>query len=713
MMRLLNAICLVLLIGGSTPLIADQPAHLIPAPQQVRFASTEAPFVFQKKILRVTAPQNSNFEKHLEFFSNLIERRNMTLTRYQRNASNATIRIQIDNSFGPEQYRIKVTEADISITVSGLKSLSRATATMLQLICQAKNHSIPAQTIDDHPTSDYRNVMIDLGRNPHSLRCLYETIDFLWFYKVDSLHLHLTDDQRFAFPSKHFPKLQSDDRAKISWDEFVQLEQYAVTRGITLIPELEVPGHSTILRQKYPETFGKTTTDLASLPKARAGIKKLLDELIEVFPSSPWIHIGGDEAYGVPEDIQRDLINDLHQYLKSKGKQTLVWEGPSQGKGDNKVHPDVIHINWRTINFPADKMLAAGHRVVNAAWDPLYVVDHYPRTNFSMATPQYIYETLDLYRFAHFNPDIETFANPIRVPDRSNVIGFCMPWWEGREENWHTMMLPRIIPMADVAWNGTNRDLDQFELRQRALEVEREKYFCPIQIDTSLLHIPDDFVFHEKVDVSLSRHSCDEGNIRFTVDGSTPTANSQEYTSKIELNRTTKFRSAIFGSDGEQIGHELRRNFSFVDVAKVNPRNVAFGKPVTSSASSAAPFSIERITDGGVNPLNHYLGYPAMPKPIELTIDLGQPHEIDTVVVHAANNSGSWESYAVQTSLDGTNFETVVDRTEKPESPSVKAAHEFESRSARYVRILTSGNKDYVFDAFSRVTEVEVLEPKK
>jgi hexosaminidase len=330
-----------------------------------------------------------------------------------------------------------------------------------------------------------------------------------------------------------------------------------------------------------------------------------------------------------------------------------------------------------------------------------------------MATPRYIYETLDLYRFAHFNPDIETFAKPIRVPDQSNVIGYCMPWWEGREENWHTMMLPRVIPMADVAWNGANRDADRFELRQRALELEREKYFCPIKIESSPLHIPDDLVFHEKVNVSLSSHFENEGQIRFTIDGSPPTSNSQKYSSKIELKQSTNFRAAMFASDGEQIGHGLRRNFSFVDVSKVNPRNVAFGKPVTSSASSAAPFSSRRITDGGVNPLKHYLGYPAMPKPIELTIDLGQPNEIDTVVVHAASNSGSWESYTVQTSLDGANFESVADRSEKPESPSVKTEHEFNSQPARYVRILTNGNKGHVFDAFSRIAEVEVLSGKK
>jgi hexosaminidase len=159
-------------------------------------------------------------------------------------------------------------------------------------------------------------------------------------------------------------------------DRPAELERYAQARGVAIIPELEVPGHSGILRRSYPEVFGESPTDLATLDAARQGIKVLLDEMVQLFPSSPYVHIGGDEAYGVPVDLQRALINDLHAHLKAKGKETIVWEGPPLGEGDNKVNTEVIHLNWRTINFPADKMLAAGYRVVNAAWDPLYIVDH-------------------------------------------------------------------------------------------------------------------------------------------------------------------------------------------------------------------------------------------------------------------------------------------------------------------------------------------------
>ncbi len=138
MMRRLHAICLVLLICSSNLLLADQPPLFIPAPQEFKLAPDEAPFDFRKKISESLPLENHDFENHLEFVSKLIKRRNMT--HFGQTGSDATIKIQVDDSFKSEQCRIKVNEASITITVTGLKSLTRATATMLQLACQGDKH---------------------------------------------------------------------------------------------------------------------------------------------------------------------------------------------------------------------------------------------------------------------------------------------------------------------------------------------------------------------------------------------------------------------------------------------------------------------------------------------------------------------------------------------------------------------------------------------
>jgi hexosaminidase len=537
--------------------------------------------------------------------------------------------------------------------------------------------------------------MMDIGRNAHSIECLHETIDLLWYYKVDSLHLHLTDDQRFAFPSKAFPKLTTQ-RGSIAWDEFADLEAQARLLGVYIIPELDVPGHSTILRREYPDIFGKSPSDLAQSAKSIKGLKTLLTEMIELFPSSPYIHIGGDEAYGVPDDTQRSLINDLNAFLKTKNKTTLVWEGPPQGKGASRVDPEVIHINWRTINYPADKMVDAGHPVVNAAWDPLYIVDHYPRNNFTMASPERIYSRMKLERFAHFNPDIPTFSRPVMVPPTKRLIGFCMPWWEGREENFFSMIEPRIAAFAEVAWDpGRERNYDAFAQRVATTEAFRQRLFHPVRITAEPVRLEREGVFDDRTNIRFQSDTA--GTIRYTVDGSLPTVAANVSSGELTLDKSTQLRAALF-QDGKKIGFDTRRKFT-----KVTPEeNLALGKPVKTNVSSGPVFSVDRLTDGGTGNLDYFVGYPAKPNPIELTIDLEATYPVNRVVVHAFHNGRAWESYRVQVSRDGSRFETVADRSKKPTEFLPKVVHDFDSRDARYVRILTKGCQDNVFSAFSR-----------
>ncbi|MFT5288833.1 MAG: N-acetyl-beta-hexosaminidase [Planctomycetota bacterium] len=305
--------------------------------------------------------------------------------------------------------------------------------------------------VSEGPDCDYRSFMVDLGRNPHSPETLRQVVDMLWFYRANILHLHLTDDQLISWPSKAFPLLY-EDRAGWTWEDFVELEAYSQARGVTIVPELDVPGHSTILRRAYPEVFGETAKELAESPKAQAGVERLIDEMLSVFKATPYVHIGGDEAGGVPEELQRDFINRINAFVKTSGRRTVVWEGPRLGSGENKVSEDVIHINWRTINFPAQEMLDAGYEIVNAAWDPMYIVDHYPRTMFTAVGVRecFLWEPR---RFKHVNEGMPTFGTPHVTKTAQGILGFCMPWWEGREQNLMALCLPRFAAAATAAWD--------------------------------------------------------------------------------------------------------------------------------------------------------------------------------------------------------------------------------------------------------------------
>ena len=378
-----------------------------------------------------------------------------------------TVSLSLDASLPPEGYALDVDAGNVDLSASDSAGAAYGLASLLQLVeVEDGRAAWPRLRLRDHPDRPYRSFMVDMGRNPHSPTTLRHVIDAMWFCKANYLQLHLTDDQLFYWPSRAFPKLYSE-RAGWTWQDFADLERYSQARGVTLVPELEVPGHSTIMRREYPDVFGKNTTELATLPEAQRGIEVLLTEMLSVFQATPYVHIGGDEAYGVPQDHQRDLINRLNAFVKKQGRRPPVWEGPRLGKGDNKVEEDVIHLNWRTIEFPAQQMLDAGYEVVSAPWDPLYVVDHYPKTMFTAVDVERCY-AWDVQRFAHINHGMETFANPHRTKTDEGLLGFCMPWWEGREENLLPLCVPRLTAVASAAWNrGGENDFAGFQARQQ------------------------------------------------------------------------------------------------------------------------------------------------------------------------------------------------------------------------------------------------------
>jgi hypothetical protein len=381
------------------------------------------------------------------------------------------LRLVLDPALASQQHHISIGEDGIALSAGSPAAVATGAATLLQLVeIEGGRASWPALELLDQPDLEHRSFMVDMGRNPHSPRTLRQVVDMLWLCKGNRLQLHLWDDQLCSWPSTAFPKLL-DARSGWSLEAFRELESYAQARGVMIVPEIEAPGHSTLLRQRYPEVFGETPTDLATRPEARAGLRTLLDEVLEVFPTTRFVHIGADEAYGVPQEDQRDLINALAAHLRARGVRTLVWEGPGVGQGDNKVAEDVLHLNWDTVHFPAQQMLDAGYTVINACWNPLYIVDHYPRTMFT-AVPLDLCYRFDAHEFGHVDPGFPTQRTPHRVASLEGVAGFCMPWWEGREENLFGLCLPRFAAVGAGAWNRAGeQDLAGF--LQRLPRVER------------------------------------------------------------------------------------------------------------------------------------------------------------------------------------------------------------------------------------------------
>lgn len=693
---------LALTAAASPPAGVD----IIPAPETVTFGSgtfTLTPasrIVVQSDVLQ---------QAHAEVLSTEIFRLSglQPATAVDAPPQPGDIVLTTNATFSAEAYRL-VVGSTVAIEGKDHDALTRGTASLLHLIGPAGNTVLDAMTIEDEPDSAFRTFMADLGRNYHSIDALKQTIDMLRLYKVNYLHLHLTDDQRFSFPSTAFPELDDSNHGgqpAYPLADLHDLEAYAVARGVVIVPELEVPGHAGRLFAERPDAFGTGSADLVATPAHRNNVKILVDEIAAVFQATPYFHIGGDEVGGVSAYDQRDFLNEMDAHIKSHAKTTLAWEGVGLGTGANKVSTDVIYMNWNTVNFRADDMLAAGYSVINAAWDPMYLVDHYPRNNFTMASPRYIYNETDRYVFRHMDPGFSTFLNPVVVPGGSDVIGMAMPWWEGREENYMPLCHPRVAAMGARNWNfGGEDDYPNYAARYQQAQQLLQKISTPVAIEASGLVVPSAGVFHDASEVTLSASV--PGTIRYTTNGSLPTSGSTAYTgSPIPLTGSTTIRAALF--DGTtQVGHACLHRFR-----KETPTpNLALGKPVSASVGTGPIFHKDLLTDGGTGSLNFFLAYPSMPSPAEIVVDLQVTTGVNRIKVFTHYSGSSYESYTVALSTDGSSYTQVADNTSPPAATSSGYTHDFSHRTARYVRIRSNGHKNKVFSSFSKITEIQAFD---
>lgn len=259
-----------------------------------------------------------------------------------------------------EQYQLEISADAIRIEAEDIVGIQRAIETLLQLIQQdANGYYLPLVQIKDEPRFGWRGLLLDPARRFLPLDTLKRQLDIMAAAKLNVLHLHLTDDQGWRFESLHYPKLQQvgGKDGFYSQQQLKQLVQYAADRGIRIVPEIDLPGHSAALGAAYPELMAKP--ELQGLithwgvhqavvdptnPKLYQFISTLFAELAAVFPD-PYVHIGGDEilpdhwlqSEHIVQFMQQQQLADaaaLHSYfnrklqalLQQQGKQMIGWD---------------------------------------------------------------------------------------------------------------------------------------------------------------------------------------------------------------------------------------------------------------------------------------------------------------------------------------------------------------------------------------------------
>lgn len=358
--------------------------------------------------------------------------------------------LSINPKLNPEAFEIRVVRERVSLVAGSEKGLVWGLQQLRQMAREGDR-----RPVSDQPAWGFRAVSLDVARRYHSPETLRKLIQCASLARVPYINLHLTDDQSWMFPSRVVPTAPLFNRTKkpaYTRAELRELDDFARALGVTLIPEIDVPGHSAILvkvaRQwRFPGTWN--CIDFRS-SWVRGKVKEIFNEAMELFPHSPYIHIGGDEAMypggAANEAAFVDFLGETTDHILKRGRTPLVWEGFGRSEfAKKRISKKVVVISWSMDFYRPDHLLADGFKVINACWDPCYVVGHYPWDAFTL-TPLPKLFAINPRRFGRMSNESRT------LDSKRGISGSMLCWWEGKEEDALRVLPERILAFGARLW---------------------------------------------------------------------------------------------------------------------------------------------------------------------------------------------------------------------------------------------------------------------
>lgn len=483
-------------------------------------------------------------------------------------------------------YTLTISKNSITIETGDDAGVQYAEETLKQLKAQY-GHAIPAMTIKDAPQYEWRGLMLDCSRHFYTLEYLKQTVDRLAHFKMNRLHLHLTDDQGWRIEIKRYPQLtqqgawrefnQQDsicikdyaDRPEFQLDprfiikngdktlyggfytqeELRELVRYATERHVEIIPEIDMPGHTQAISSLYPQftaTGEAKWGTVFSYPLSPAKeevytfMQNILDEVLDIFPSQ-YIHIGADEVeketwkksdeckalmeregYQTYEALQSYFVNRIHKYLRSKGREMICWDDAIEG-GDYKASDNSGALEssanimyWRYwVGGVPQHVVEQGHPIIFTPGDPMYIA--------SLGGPLY-----NIYNYDGYDKIAPEYQHLVRG-------GQVCLWAEGisnyRRADYS--IYPRLLALAERLWTpNESRNWLSFKKRldvaKQWLSAQDIQY---AKTDAVLSAIQTTDLQHQQMLLTFDSEFADP-DIRYTLDGSTPTMNSSIYNNK-------------------------------------------------------------------------------------------------------------------------------------------------------------------------------------
>ncbi len=402
------------------------------------------------------------------------------------------IQLNLTNDTGraEESYTLSIEPDHIQLDAPDYQGIMHGIASLLQLIANAETSgteiTIPCCHMEDAPALKWRGMHLDVSRHFFPVEVVERFLDILTLYKINIFHWHLTDDQGWRIQIDAYPKLTEVGAYRIeadgircggyyTKDDIRRVVKYAEKLGITIVPEIELPGHASAVLAAYPElschgqtvevptTWGIFNDVLCpSNPETLTFLETVLNEVTALFPG-PWVHIGGDEcpseqwqtcdrckALAQKENLpgidylQGWLNRWVGDLLKRKGKTLVGWDEIL----DRDAPEGAIVMAWRGVDHGLNAV-KQGHHVVMSPVSHCY----FDYAQAESGEPEAFDAVLTLENVMSFNPVPEG----IDPSERSKVLGGQANVWTERistENHLHYMLLPRLCALSETLWGG-------------------------------------------------------------------------------------------------------------------------------------------------------------------------------------------------------------------------------------------------------------------
>lgn len=640
-----------------------------------------------------------------------------------------------------EGYQLEIDEAGVRLTAKTETGLFYGKQTLLQLLTP---NGLPYVKINDQPRFPYRGLHLDVSRHFFDKEEVKKLMNVMSYYKLNTLHLHLTDAGGWRLQIDKYPKLTQEGafRTQSDWrewwdngkdrqylkegtegayggyytkDDIRDMLAYAAEKHITIIPEIEFPAHSDEVFVAYPELCcaGKSHTSgdfCIGNPKTFEFMENVLTEVIELFPSE-YIHIGGDEAgkntwktcpkcqalmkkekLANVDELQSYMIRKAEEFLNSKGRRLIGWDEILEGG----LAPEATVMSWRGE--------AAGFKSARMGHDVIMTPGNYMYFDFYQADPRHQPVAIGGYtpirKVYNYNPIPQ---DSLTAEEAKHFLGVQANTWTEyipTPEHLEYMMFPRALAVAEIGWTPQEkRDWQDFKPRVNAhIPVLQQMGLNPFPLSNELEFdmVVDTIQKEIRVTMDAEKYPAE---IHYTTDGSTPTASSPIYQEPIVVKDSAKIVAGIFVNGQLQDRVSEQR----VDYHKGIGKSIRFNSRLYPGYMAGGMNAIINGYRGGLTYLDQrWQGYTDN---LDCVIDLGEVMDLHQVSSKWMQLTGPGvyqpEKVEVLTSEDGKNFTSQgVIPTTIPQDKSDLTFQEYTFQGnwkARYVQLKAQNPKGFIF----------------